>query len=377
MARALRLAERGLGATHPNPRVGCVIVRNGQIVGEGWHRRAGGPHAEVEALRVAGEAARGATAYVTLEPCCHFGKTPPCTDALIAAGVGAVVAAMPDPNPKVAGKGFAILTEAGIATRWGLLHAEAEALNPGFCTRMRTGRPHVISKLAMSLDGRTAMASGESKWITGTEARRDVHRLRARSSAVATGIATVLADDPALTARLGADDECQQPARIVVDSRLRIPLSARICAQPGRVVVLGTEAAVATVQLLRQAGLEVHLLPSGKDGRVDLHAALDLLGELEFNEVMVEAGAVLNGALLRAGLVDEWVVYMAPCILGQEGRGLFHLPGLEKMADRFDLTLADTRQVGRDLRLSLRRRCPIEGWLRQVPIYSVNSYKSS
>jgi len=368
MARALRLAERGGGATHPNPRVGCVIVRDGRIVGEGWHRRAGGPHAEIEALHVAGGAARGATAYVTLEPCCHFGKTPPCTDALLAAGVTGVVAAMPDPNPKVSGRGIEILTGTGIATRCGLLQTEAEALNPGFCSRMRTGRPYVMSKLAMSLDGRTAMASGESKWITGMEARRDVHRLRARSSAILTGIETVLADDPALTARLDSGEEGRQPARIVIDSRLRIPLSAQVCRQPGWTIVLGTKAATTSAQPLRQAGLEVHLLPSGSDGRVDLHAALDLLGELEFNEVMVEAGAFLNGALLRAGLVDEWVVYLAPCVLGDEGRGLFHLPGLESMADRFDLRVVDARQVGRDLRLRLRKPCAKEDTLRQAPI---------
>jgi diaminohydroxyphosphoribosylaminopyrimidine deaminase/5-amino-6-(5-phosphoribosylamino)uracil reductase len=355
MARAIRLAELGLGRTDPNPRVGCVIVRDGRIVGEGWHRQAGGPHAEVEALRAAGETARGATAYVTLEPCCHFGKTPPCTEALIAAGIARVVAAMPDPNPKVAGNGLKVLTEAGIATRCGLLETEAEKLNPGFCMRMRMGRPYVVSKLAMSLDGRTAMASGESKWITGAEARRDVHRLRARSSAILTGIATVLADDPALTARPGEANAYRQPARIVVDSRLRIPLSAQITSRPGRTIVLGIEAAAALAPSLKAAGLEVHLLPATSDGRVDLNAALDLLGELEFNEVMVEAGAFLNGALLRAGLVDEWVVYLAPCILGDEGRGLFHLSGLERMEDRFDLKLVDTRQVGHDLLLRFQK----------------------
>jgi diaminohydroxyphosphoribosylaminopyrimidine deaminase/5-amino-6-(5-phosphoribosylamino)uracil reductase len=350
MARALRLAERGIGTTDPNPRVGCVIVREGRIVGEGWHRRAGGPHAEIEALEVAGAAARGATAYVTLEPCCHFGKTPPCTEALMTAGVVRVIAAMPDPNPRVAGNGLRVLAEAGIKTGCGLMETEAEALNPGFCKRMRGGRPYVVSKLAMSLDGRTAMASGESQWITGAEARRDVHRLRARSSAILTGIGTVLADDPALTARLdGADSEARQPIRIVVDSGLRMPLSAKMATQPGRTIVVGVETAAA--HALRAAGLEVHPLPAGRDGRVDLEALVDWLGELEFNEVMVEAGAFLNGALLRAGLVDEWVVYLAPCILGDEGRGPFHLPGLVRMDDRFDLTLVDVRRVGRDLRL--------------------------
>jgi len=356
MAHALRLAERGLYTTDPNPRVGCVIVRGGQLVGEGWHRQAGGPHAEVEALREAGEAARGATVYVTLEPCCHFGKTPPCTEALNNAGIARVVSAMQDPNPRVAGNGLKALRAAGVATSCGLLEAEALALNPGFCRRMRSGRPHVLSKLAMSLDGRTAMASGESHWITGAAARRDVHRLRARSSAILTGIATVLADDPALTARPGRKlGAFRQPARIVVDSRLRIPLTAQLIVQPGRTIVLCVEGAVERTDELREAGVEVHLLSAGRDGRVDLNAVLDLLGELEFNEVMVEAGAALNGALLQAGLVDEWVVYLAPCVLGDGARGLFTTPGLESMADRFELKLTDARQVGRDLRLRFVR----------------------
>jgi diaminohydroxyphosphoribosylaminopyrimidine deaminase/5-amino-6-(5-phosphoribosylamino)uracil reductase len=364
MARALRLAERGLNTAHPNPRVGCALVKNGEIVGEGWHRRAGGPHAEIEALRAAGAAARGATAYVTLEPCSHYGRTPPCAEALIEAGVARVVAAMQDPNPLVAGKGLRLLEAAGVETAVGLLESEAERLNPGFCRRMRTGRPFIFSKLAMSLDGRTAMASGESRWITGPDARRDAHRLRARSSAILTGIETVLADDPALTVRLDlpehhpadASEEgerpfARQPARIVLDSHFRMSPAAKILAQPGRALAIGLESEAAKAEALRAAGAEIHALPANAEGRVDLRALTDLLGQLEFNEVMVEAGATLNGALLREGWADEWIVYLAPCILGDAGRGLFHLPGLARMDERFELSLLEERRIGRDLRL--------------------------
>ena len=356
MARALRLAERGLCTTHPNPRVGCVIVRDGQVVGEGWHRQAGGPHAEIEALRVAGELARGAAAYVTLEPCCHHGRTPPCSDALIKAGINRVVAAMSDPNPRVGGKGLAQLAAVGIETGCGLMESEAEALNAGFCKRMRSGWPWVVSKLAMSLDGRTAMASGESQWITGPEARRDVHRLRARSSAVLTGIGTVLADDPSLTVRLQDEVLERQPVRIVLDSRLQMPVTAKLLQQPGRTLVLTcSERDLPRRPALIEAGAEVHCLPADESGRVDLPAMLDLFGRLEFNEVLVEAGATLNGALLQTGCVDEWQVYQAPCILGDRGRGLFHLPELSRMADRIELALLESRKVGRDLRLRLRK----------------------
>jgi diaminohydroxyphosphoribosylaminopyrimidine deaminase/5-amino-6-(5-phosphoribosylamino)uracil reductase len=357
MARSLHLAERGLYTTDPNPRVGCVIVQEGRIVGEGWHRRAGGPHAEIEALNAAGEAARGATAYVSLEPCCHHGRTPPCTGALIAAGISRVIAAMEDPNPKVSGSGMARLAAAGIETACGLLRGAAEVLNPGFCRRMRSGRPLVRSKLAMSLDGRTALASGESRWITGPDARRDVHRLRARSSAILTGIDTVLADDPELTARLGAEaGDIVQPTRIVLDSRLRLPATARLAQGPGRTVVLTTEQVLSDPAKTRNLPrtLDIVGLPAGPDGRLDLAAVLDWLDRAEFNEILVEAGPVLNGALLRAGLVDEWIVYLAPVVLGDGARGLFHLPGLERMAERFELELADTRPVGRDLRISFR-----------------------
>ncbi|BBL74039.1 bifunctional diaminohydroxyphosphoribosylaminopyrimidine deaminase/5-amino-6-(5-phosphoribosylamino)uracil reductase RibD [Methylomagnum ishizawai] len=352
MARALRLAERGLYTTDPNPRVGCVLVKAGRIVGEGWHRKAGGPHAEIEAVAVAGTEARGATAYVSLEPCCHHGRTPPCTEALIAAGVTRVVAALEDPNPKVAGAGMARLAAAGIDTHCGLLAGDALNLNRGFCQRMATGRPWLRSKLAMSLDGRTAMASGESRWITGADARRDVHRLRARSSAIVTGIGTALADDPELTARLGEDaGAIVQPIRIVLDSRLRLPSTARLADGRVRTVVLTTAAGRAARQDI-PATLEMAVLPTDAEDRIDLTAVVEWLGRAGCNEVLVESGPTLNGALLRAGLVDEWIVYLAPVVLGDQARGLFHLPGLSRMADRHELRLADTRQVGQDIRLT-------------------------
>jgi diaminohydroxyphosphoribosylaminopyrimidine deaminase/5-amino-6-(5-phosphoribosylamino)uracil reductase len=351
MARALRLAELGLNTTDPNPRVGCVLVKEGVIVGEGWHERVGGPHAEIVALLAAGDAAQGATAYVSLEPCSHYGRTPPCALALIEAGVHRVVAAMVDPNPLVAGKGLKILEEAGISTRVGLLADEAEALNRGFCKRMRSGKPWLFSKLAMSLDGRTAMASGESRWISGPEARQDVHRLRARSSAVLTGIGTVLADDPSLTVRLDCAEIERQPARIVLDSHFRLPTSAKILALPGRTLVFGLDTKAHAVANLQAAGAEIHFLPPDSLGRLDLTAVVQKLGELGFSEVMVEAGATLNGALLQTGLIDEWIIYMAPCILGDQGRGLFHLPGLARMADKFELSWVESRQIGKDSRL--------------------------
>ena len=357
MARAIRLAERGCNTTHPNPNVGCVLVKDGRVVGEGWHERPGEPHAEIHALNMAGESARGATAYVSLEPCSHHGRTPPCADALIAAGVSRVAAAMADPNPLVAGQGLARLQAAGVETAVGLLQEEAEALNRGFCKRMRRGLPWIASKLAMSLDGRTAMASGESRWITGPEARRDVHQRRARSSAILTGIETVLMDDPAMTVRVegGAIGAGRQPARVVLDSHFRIPPSAKILGQPGLTLIVGLERAAQKAEALQAQGAAVRFLPAGPEDRVDLHAALELLGQMEFNEVLVEAGATLNGMLLREGVIDEWVVYLAPCILGDQGRGLFHLPGIERMADRFELRLVDSRQVGADLRLTLRK----------------------
>ncbi len=354
MARALRLAERGRYTTDPNPRVGCVLVRDGEVVGEGWHRRAGAPHAEIEALRAAGSAARGAACYVTLEPCCHHGRTPPCTEALIEAGVRRVVAAMEDPNPRVAGRGLARLRAAGIEITCGVLAEEAKRLNRGFVSRHRRGRPWVTAKLAASLDGRTALASGESRWITSAEARADVHRLRAAASAILTGIGTVLVDDPRLDARLEGETVLQ-PLRVVVDSRLRMPAAARMLGLPGETLVAACQVEADRRARLEAAGAVVWQAPA-RDGRVDLDALLAELGRREINEVLVEAGPRLNGALVEAGLVDEWVVYLAPCLLGDEGRGLFHLPGIAHMDERIELAWVEVRRVGPDLRLRLRPR---------------------
>ena len=353
MARALQLAERGLYSTDPNPRVGCVLVRDGVVVGEGWHERAGGPHAEINALQQAGAQAAGATAYVTLEPCSHHGRTPPCSTALIAAGVARVVAAMQDPNPRVAGSGLQALQQAGIDTASGVLGAAAEALNPGFVKRMRTGLPWVRCKLAMSLDGRTAMASGESQWITGPDARRDVHRLRARASAILTGIDTVLADDPALTVRLEepAETVVRQPLRVVLDSRLRMPAAARLLGLPGETLLLTGVTQLEQHARLARAGVTLATLPL-QAGRLDLAAVLRHLGELELNEIHVEAGATLCGALLQAGLLDELVVYMAPHLMGDAAHGLFSLPSLEHMAQRLKLRVTDIRAVGDDWRIT-------------------------
>ena len=349
MARAMQLADKGRYTTDPNPRVGCVLVRDHEIIGEGWHARAGHAHAEIEALKNLPDA-EGATAYVTLEPCSHHGKTPPCCDALINAGITRVVAAMQDPNPLVSGGGLAKLKQAGIEVSCGVLQDAAEALNRGFIKRMQENRPFVRSKLAASLDGRTAMASGESKWITGEQARADVQRLRAESSAILTGIDTVLADDPLLTARV--DFDVVQPLRVIVDSRLRMPLTAKLLSEPGRCLILACSPNQQKADSLRKAGFEVVCL-TDKNGRLDLHEVMLFLAGRQINEVMVEAGAVLNGALLAENLVDEMIVYMASCVLGDQGRGLFHVPGLQKMSDKKNLQLRDVRQIGRDLKLTL------------------------
>jgi diaminohydroxyphosphoribosylaminopyrimidine deaminase / 5-amino-6-(5-phosphoribosylamino)uracil reductase len=355
MVRALELARKGLFTADPNPCVGSVVVKDGRIVGEGWHRRAGGAHAEVEALEMAGESARGATVYVTLEPCCHYGKTPPCTEKLIQLGVKRVVAAMEDPNPRVAGQGFKALAEAGIETRHGVLEAAAKELNRGFCRRMRTGRPFVVSKLAMSLDARTALSSGESQWITGESARRDVHWMRARSSAVMTGIGTVLADDPRMSARVDVPpDQLVQPLRVVLDSRLRIPVTAKIAEGSPAPLVLTVSRDRAKIRRLENAGFGVAVLAQNPRGQLDLSAVMEYLGGIGVNQLMVEAGATLNGALLAEGLVDEWVVYQSPCVLGDQGRALVRLRGIEKMSDRYRLRLLDVRAVGADLRLRYR-----------------------
>jgi diaminohydroxyphosphoribosylaminopyrimidine deaminase/5-amino-6-(5-phosphoribosylamino)uracil reductase len=363
MARALQLAERGLYTTDPNPRVGCVVVRDGEIVGEGWHCRAGEAHAEVYALRQAGERAHGANVYLTLEPCCHHGRTPPCSDALIAAGVKRVVAAMEDPNPRVSGQGLTQLRQAGIAVETGVLQRESERLNPGFLRRMHSGRPWVRCKMAMSLDGRTALANGASRWISGEAARDDVQHWRARSSAVMTGVGTVLADDPALTVRLGpslwAEQGCmgeiRQPLRVVMDSHLRMPARARILNEPGRTLIFTAEADREAARALSAAGATVENVPSAPGGNgVDLEAALRYLGRTGVNEVWVEAGATLSGALLQQGLIDELIIYMAPLLMGNMARGLFHLESLACLGDCIALDINDVRAVGNDWRITAR-----------------------
>jgi diaminohydroxyphosphoribosylaminopyrimidine deaminase/5-amino-6-(5-phosphoribosylamino)uracil reductase len=355
MARALRAAERGLYTAHPNPRVGCVIVRDGEVVGEGYHAQTGGPHAEVVALDAAAGMARGATAYVTLEPCCHHGRTPPCTEALAAAGIARVVTGAADPNPRVDGGGVARLREAGIEVEEGVLRAACEALNAGFNSRMQRGRPLVRVKQAVSIDGRTALASGISQWISGAASRADVQRWRARSSAILTGVGTVLADDPSLNVRDTGLGVRTQPLRVVVDSRLRMPPTARLLGLAGRTLVVCAEPAADRQAALLAAGATVEAMP-GQDGRVDLAALLRRLGELEMNELLVEAGPTLNGALLQAGLVDELLIYQAAHVLGSGARGLFNLPDLERMDQRPAFVLADVRRTGDDLRLTYRRK---------------------
>jgi diaminohydroxyphosphoribosylaminopyrimidine deaminase/5-amino-6-(5-phosphoribosylamino)uracil reductase len=350
MAQALRLAGQGLYGTSPNPRVGCVLVAGESIVGSGWHRRAGEPHAEVLALREAGDEARNATAYVTLEPCSHQGRTPPCADALIAAGVARVVVAVQDPNPMVAGKGIAKLRTAGIAVACGLMEAEARELNIGFFARMTRGTPWLRSKIAMSLDGRTALANGISKWITGDAARLDVQHWRARSSAVLTGIGTVLADDAQLNVR---DIETErQPLRVVLDSRLRMPLAARMLQERG-VLIYAALRDQEKIAALEQAGATVSILPDG-NGQVDLTAVMRDLAQRGCNEVLLEAGSTLNGAMLRAGLVDELLLYVAPQLLGDMARGMARLGELTGLDQRIDLKWQDVRQVGNDLRLTVK-----------------------
>lgn len=352
MSLALQLAERGRYTTAPNPRVGCVLVRDDRIVGEGWHAVAGGPHAEIVALEQAGEAALGATAYVTLEPCCHHGKTPPCSDALIAAGVTRVVAAMEDPNPSVAGNGLRQLQQAGIDTAAGLLSAQAEALNPGFVQRMRIGRPFIRCKLAMSVDGRTAMGSGESKWITGDAARLDVQHLRAQSCAIMSGIGTVLADDPSLTVRLENGEQTdRQPLRVILDPHLSTPENARFLSQPGKSLIVTATEEQEVQERLELAGAEVIYLPHGSDA-IDLHALMEVLAAREINEILLETGAILSGAVLRAGIIDELVIYMAPKLMGDGARGLFHTPGLDNLSDAVALNIRDMRAVGQDWRIT-------------------------
>lgn len=360
MARAIRLARNGLYTTNPNPRVGCVLVKDEEIVGEGFHFRAGEGHAEVNALAMAGEKAQGATAYVTLEPCSHYGRTPPCSEALIKAGVARVVAAMVDPNPQVAGRGLSMLQEAGIAAESGLLEDEAKALNPGFIKRMETGSPFVRVKMATSLDGRTAMASGESKWITGPAARSDVQKLRAQSSVILTGIESILKDDSALTVReeqleLDNADEIvkQQPLRVVLDSELRLPLQASILKQPGRTLIVTVNKDAEKIAALENAGAEVAIMPA-EEGRVALRPLLEkLASEEQCNELLVETGATLAGAFIQHKLVDEIHLYMAMKLLGSDARPAFAL-SFSEMSQQIQLRQLDMTMLQDDLKLILK-----------------------
>jgi diaminohydroxyphosphoribosylaminopyrimidine deaminase / 5-amino-6-(5-phosphoribosylamino)uracil reductase len=366
MARALRLAAQGLFTTDPNPRVGCVLVRDGDIVGEGWHERAGAAHAEINALAAAGDKARGAECYVTLEPCCHHGRTPPCSDALIAAGVKKVIAAMEDPNPLVAGTGLKLLAAAGIEVSTGLLHSQAQALNPGFIQRMRLGRPFIRVKLAMSVDGRTAMNNGESQWITGSAARSDVQLWRARSSAIMTGVGTILADDPSLLVRpqqfpssVHAPSQLRQPVRIIIDNHLSTPIKAKILHQEGKTLIFTSNKNENIREQLQHQGATV-IVCDTMAGELDLHEICHELGKREYNEILVEAGATLCGALLKAGLIDELLLYMAPILMGDGAKGLFHLPWLKQMAQRIPLDIRDIRAVGQDWRI---RACFVDSSL--------------
>lgn len=350
MAEALRLAEKGLWTTTPNPRVGCVIVNNGKVVGGGWHEKAGGPHAETIALAEAGARAAGATIYVTLEPCSHHGRTPPCADALIAAKPARVVAAMQDPNPEVAGAGFARLKAAGIAVESGLMQDEAAELNIGFVARMTRGRPWVRMKIAATLDGRTALANGQSQWITGAEARRDGHAWRARACAVLTGIGTVRDDDPLLTVRDVSTP--RQPLRVVVDSRLQLAPTARIL-EGGGVLVVSAIDDRARISALAARGAEVIVLANAQ-GKTDLEAIMRELARRGINEVHVESGSKLNGSLLSAGMVDELLLYYAPSLLGDAARGMFNLPEFDSLEQKTSLRFHDVRRIGGDLRILAR-----------------------
>lgn len=361
MSRAIQLARKGFYTTRPNPSVGCVIVKDNQIVGEGYHQKAGEPHAEVHALRMAGDSARGATAYVTLEPCSHYGRTPPCALALINIGVKRVVVAVEDPNPQVGGRGIQMLRDAGIQVDVGLHRDEAYALNLGFMKRMESGRPWVTVKLAASLDGKTALANGASKWITGPESRRDVQRLRLRSCALVTGIDTVLADDPSLNVRyreLGGlstqltEAQILQPLRVILDSRARMPIAAALFAIESPILLVST--VPYSPDFMAQLPLHVTCLQlPAIEGRISLPALLSYLGQ-SCNQVLVEAGATLAGAFIGEGLADELVLYQAMKILGAQGRNLLELPDYQTMADIPALRLVDERKVGVDTRLTLR-----------------------
>ena len=363
MARAIQLAKKGIYTTHPNPRVGCVITKKGEIIAEGYHQRAGEPHAEINALSNCNRFSHGASVYVTLEPCSHTGKTPPCANALIEAQVSRVVIAMQDPNPQVAGEGIKRLQDAGIEVLVGVLEEQSRQLNPGFIKRMQKGLPWVRVKLAMSLDGRTAMASGESKWITGEDARYDVQKLRAQADAILTGIGTVAADDPSLNVRLtaqelGIEGEVRQPKRVVIDTSLNTPLDAKLLKSAGdKLIVVARETLEQEQQLVRAFktfGVEIlEVDKTDGDEHLPLELILQELARQEINEVHVEAGATLCGSLIQAKLVDEMILYVATVFMGSDAKGLLNLAGLEDMQDLIKVEISDIRKVGNDFRISL------------------------
>jgi len=353
MQRALELAANAIFDTDPNPAVGCVVVRDGEVVGEGWTAPPGGPHAEIVALSAAGARAAGSCVYVTLEPCCHVGRTGPCTTALIDAGVRRVVYATEDPNPAVGGGGARLLRSAGIEVASGIGAPETRKINAGFFSRMERGRPFVRVKVAASIDGRTALANGVSKWITGAAARADVHRWRARSSAVLTGVATVIADDPMLTARGDSlPARFVQPLRVVLDSHLKVPAAAQIFAATTPVLILTCATDIRRSQL--PPHVEVRSVRADADGRCDLHAVLELLAERDINDVWVEAGSRVAGSFVTAGLVDELFIYTAPVVLGDDGLGMFALHGLTSMDQRYEFEVDSVETFGSDLRVLYR-----------------------
>ncbi len=347
MAQALRLAERGMYSTSPNPRVGCVVVKEGRIVGSGCHEYAGQPHAEINALNVAGLEARGATVYVTLEPCSHYGLTPPCVEALKQAGIAKVIMAMQDPNPVVSGEGRALLKQSGIDVQSGLLETEAQALNIGFFNRMINKRPWIRLKVAASLDGKIALNNGLSQWITGKAARQDGHRWRARSCAIMTGIGTIKADDPQLSVR--EVKTFRQPLKVVVDRRLETPASARLL-DGGNVLIFTAEENAMKAGLLRKKGAQVIGMPD-EHNNVDLEKMMHKLADFGINELLVEAGNKLNGALARTGLIDEMVIFLAPHLLGEKALGLINLPELTSLDQKSSLEIQDLRMVGKDIRI--------------------------
>lgn len=360
MNQAIRLANLGLYTTRPNPRVGCLLVKEQQVIAESWHQRAGGPHAERIALNIAGDRAKGATAYVSLEPCCHYGRTPPCSLALIDAGIKRVIAAMLDPNPQVQGNGINQLIASGIEVTIGVLETQAKALNPGFIKRMTSGLPWVRCKLAMSLDGRTAPATKTQQYITSKEARLDVQFLRARSDAIITGIETIIADDPALTVRLNAEalpglmptyNTPLQPLRVILDTYLRTPITAKVFKQPGQTWILHAIDDPILITNLEIAGAKLHQLPQ-YNGRLDLIAVLQFLAHLEVNEVLLESGHTLAGNALEMGLVDELIIYMAPQLMGNTGIGLVSIPKLDGGRKPLSLNISDIRAIGKDWRIT-------------------------